>query len=118
MPVRRKMPPVAVREDCRPWPAPLRSKQLAWHGDSHMPAVHLLLPLVLAVTSAGPAYRLQTAPTKTVEATITYDVRADKLEAKDWVVIAPVLAATAGQTNVTREAARTGKEIVELSDLK
>ena len=83
-----------------------------------MSAVHLLLPLVLAVTSAGPAYRLQTAPAKTVEATITYDVRADQLEAKEWLVIAPVLPTTAGQTNVATEMTPAGKEITELSELK
>jgi hypothetical protein len=83
-----------------------------------MPAVHLLLPLVLAVTSAGPAYRLQTAPTRTVQATMTYDVRADKLEAKEWLVFAPVLPTTAGQTDVATQMTPAGKEIAELSDLK
>ena len=83
-----------------------------------MTPAHLLLPLVLSVATAAPEYKLQSAPTKTVQATMTYDVCADKLQAKEWLLFAPVLPTTAGQTEVTSQMTPVAKEIAELSDLK
>ena len=83
-----------------------------------MPAVHVLLPLILAVIELAPTHRLETRQTVTVEATMTYDIRADKLSAKEWLLFAPMLPVTAGQTNVGSQMTPAGKEIAELSDLK
>lgn len=83
-----------------------------------MPAAHLLLPLVLAAISAGPAYRLETSPSKSVQASLTYDVRCEKLQASEWLLFAPILPATAGQTEVSSKMTPAAKEIAELSGLK
>jgi transglutaminase-like putative cysteine protease len=79
---------------------------------------HFLLPLILAAAPAAPAYKLQSAPTKSVQATMTYDVRCEKLQASEWLLFAPVLPETAGQTDVSSQMTPAAKEIAELSDLK
>jgi hypothetical protein len=83
-----------------------------------MTVAQLLLPIILAATSAGPAYRLETRPTGQVEAAMSYDIRCDKLEAKEWLLFAPVLPVTASQTDVSSQMTPAAKEISELSDLK
>jgi hypothetical protein len=81
-------------------------------------SIHPWMPLVLALTSAAPAYRLETARTQRVEATMTYDVRAGKLEASEWLIFVPVLPLTAGQTDIRTQMTPAAKEIAELSDLQ
>ena len=83
-----------------------------------MSAGQLLLPLVLALTSAGPAYRLETVQAQRVEATMTYDIRCEKLVAKEWLLFAPVLPVTGGQTDVRSTMTPAAKQIAELSDLQ
>ena len=83
-----------------------------------MSAAHLLLPLALAVAAADPAYRLQSQRTARVEATMTYDIRAEMLEASEWLLFAPILPTTAGQSDVQSTTTPAGKQITELSELK
>ncbi|HEX5104215.1 MAG TPA: transglutaminase-like domain-containing protein, partial [Pirellulaceae bacterium] len=68
-------------------------------------------------TAADPAYRLATERAARVEATMTCDVRADKLQASEWLVFVPVLPTTAGQTDSSTKMTPAGKETAELSDL-
>ena len=83
-----------------------------------MTIAQLLLPLVVAVTSASPAYRLEMRPANRIEATMTYDIRAGKLVASEWLLCAPMLPATAGQSEVDSRMMPAAKQIAELSDLK
>jgi transglutaminase-like putative cysteine protease len=83
-----------------------------------MPATYPLLPLVLAVVSAGPGYRLDSRQVARIEATITYNVRCEKLQASEWLLFAPVPPKTAGQTDVSSLMTPAGKEITDLSNLK
>jgi hypothetical protein len=48
---------------------------------------------------------------------MTNDVRCEKLEASEWLIFAPVLTTTAGQTEVSTQMTPAGKEIAELSEL-
>lgn len=83
-----------------------------------MTAAQLLVPLIVAATSAGPAYRLETRQTGRYEATMTYSARAEKLQASEWLLFAPVLPTLAGQTDVSSKLIPAGKVIADLSDLK
>jgi hypothetical protein len=83
-----------------------------------MTAAQLLVPLIVAATSAGPAYRLETRQTGRYEATMTYSARAENLQASEWLLFAPMLPVTAGQTDVSTMAIPAGKAIAELTELK
>jgi hypothetical protein len=81
-------------------------------------SAYLLTPLILALVSAGPAHRLESQRVGRVEATMTYDIRCDKLTAGEWLLVAPVLPETGGQTDVSSRMMPAAKEIAELSELK
>jgi hypothetical protein len=83
-----------------------------------MSAANLLLPLVLVAIGAEPTHRIEAQRVGRVEATMTYDIRCDKLKAKEWLLFASVLPVSAGQTEVRTRMTPAGKTIAELSDLK
>lgn len=81
-----------------------------------MPTTFLLL--ALAAIAAEPAHKLQSAEASRVSATMTYEVHCDKLTASEWILFAPVLPETAGQTKLSSLMTPPAKQIAELSALE
>lgn len=80
----------------------------------------LLIALVFAepASAAEPAYKLQTREVGRVTATMVHDIGCEKLVADEWLLFAPVLPETAGQSNVRSQMKPAAKDITELSPLK
>lgn len=76
------------------------------------------LVFALSAVAAEPAYKLQTREVGRVTATMMHDIRCDKLIADEWLLFAPALPETAGQTNVRSQMKPAAKEISDLSPLK
>src|SRR5687767_4649910 len=77
-----------------------------------------LLLAALAALAADPTHKLESEQASRVTATMTYEVRCDKLTASEWILFAPVLPEAAGQTKVSTRMTPVAKQIAELSSLK
>jgi transglutaminase-like putative cysteine protease len=82
----------------------------------------MLLPTLLAtlaaVPAAPPAYVLETADVRRVEATLTYTVHCDGVRAKEWIVFAAQAPELPGQTKVESRLEPGGAAAKEHSPLK
>ena len=81
-------------------------------------AIALVLVYARGARAAEPAYKLQTREVGRVTATMTHEIRCDKLVADEWLLFAPALPETAGQTDVRSQMKPAAKEISDLSPLK
>jgi transglutaminase-like putative cysteine protease len=81
-------------------------------------------PILLVTLSALPAapptptYFIETADVRRVEATLTYNVRCDKLKAKEWIVFAAQAPELSGQRKVESRLEPLGTVTKDLSPLK
>jgi transglutaminase-like putative cysteine protease len=82
----------------------------------------MLLPAVLVTLSAvpaeSPAYVLETADVRRVEAVLTYTVRCDGVRAREWIVFAAQAPELPGQTKVESRLEPGGAAAKEHSPLK
>jgi len=81
-------------------------------------AALLSLPLLAGADFGPTAYVLETHEAKRIEATLTYSVRYDQLQAKEWIVIVAQAPETSGQRKVKTRVEPKGEPATERGEFK